>query len=196
MARVRQSYSSSVSTLSILRPGLLTDSFWPFCEIRPETNRDIGILNLDDRTAISWMATDANEHSPRFSPDGRLLAYVSDESGREEIYVQAFPGPSERIPVSIDGGREPLWSADGRELFFRYENRVMAVAVTADPAFTVGKPQQLFEGPYARGQGGGHWYDVAPDGQRFVMVRTDHPPLQLRVVVNWLEELERLVPTK
>ena len=82
-------------------------------------------------------------NTPPVLPDGRFLAYVSDESGREEIYVQAFPGPSERIPVSIDGGREPLWSADGRELFFRYENRVMAVAVTADPASPLGNPSSF-----------------------------------------------------
>ena len=89
-----------------------------------------------------------------------------------------------------------MWSADGGELFFRLENRLMAVADTMEPAFSVGKPQQLFEGPYARGQGGGHWYDVTPDGQRFLMVRTEQnlASLQLCVVVNWFEELKRLVP--
>jgi serine/threonine-protein kinase len=163
-----------------------------FYEVHPTTQRDIWLLPLDDRTPSSLLVTDANEHSAMFSPDGRFVAYVSDESGREEVYVRSYAGPPGRWLISSEGGREPVWSRDGRELFYRHGSRLMTVAVTLEPTLTAGQPQELFAGSYALYIGGGNSYDATPDGQRFVMVQggsasTSYP---LRIVVNWLEELE------
>jgi hypothetical protein len=155
-------------------------------------------MDVDGRTVSPWLATISDEHSPTISPDGRFIAYVSDETGQAEVYVQPFPGPGAKKLISNQGGREPKWSTDGNELFFRQENQMMVVAVSTEPAFTAGKPRQLFEGSYARLIAGGHSYDVTPDGQRFLMIQRedDRSPPQLCVVVNWFEELKRLVPTQ
>ena len=126
-----------------------------------------------------------------FSPDGRWVAYQSNESGTFEIYVQPFPGPGGKSPVSADGGLRPKWSRNGRELFFRAGDRMMAAPIEPGPAFASGTARVLFEGQYAP------WYDVTPDG-RFLMVRDEQPadPTHLRFVLNWTEELKRLAPIK
>ena len=128
-----------------------------------------------------------------FSPDGRWLAYVSNESGRFEVYVQAYPGPGGKWPISIEGGNEPLWSRDGRELFYREGNRMMAVAVRTVPTFTTEKPRLLFEGSYVLRPNVAN-YDVSLDGQRFLMIK-EEGQAPINVILNWFEELERLVPT-
>jgi len=156
-------------------------------------------MNLDDdRTTFPIIATEFDEHSPMFSPDGHWLAYVSGRSGREEVCVQAYPGSGPWHQVSTDGGREPVWSRDGRELFYRSGDRMMVVDVAAGPELSIGLPRVLFEGHYLMGFGGGNMYDVTPDGQRFLMVRQppDAAPTEIRVVLNWAEELKRLVPTE
>ncbi len=131
-----------------------------------------------------------------FSPDGHFLAYVSDESGRREVYVQPYPGPGGKLTISTDGGQEPVWSADGRELFYRNGNQMLAVAIRTEPTFSAGKPRLLFEGNYQLDAVGHPFYDVSPDGQRFLMVRPKGggAPTQLYVVLNWGEELKRLAP--
>ncbi len=158
---------------------------------------DIGIL--EGGKASSLLAGQYNEHSLMFSPDGRWLAYVSDESGEEEVYVRRYPGPAGSQLISVNGGREPVWSRDGRELFYRRGDLLMVVPVeSTDSILTTRPPQVLFKGPYSvffRGSGlvG---YDVAPDGQRFVMLQHPDPASsQINVVLNWFEELKRLVPT-
>jgi serine/threonine-protein kinase len=169
-----------------------------FYEINSNTARDIWALRLDEGgKPTPILATEFNEHSPMFSPDGGWLAYVSDESGREEVYVRPYLGPGAKHPVSSEGGREPAWSADGHELFYRNGDKMMVVTVATEPDFTAGTPRVLFEGPYAMGSGGGNNYDVTPDGQRFLMIRRDFgpAPTQINVVLNWAEELKRLVPT-
>jgi serine/threonine-protein kinase len=168
-----------------------------FYDINPNTVRDIWTMPLDgsaEPTPI--LVTEFNEHSPMFSPDGDWLAYVSDESGREEVYVRPYPGPGAKHPVSSEGGREPVWSADGQELFYRNGDKMMVVAVETEPDFNAGRPRVLFEGSYAMGSGGGYNYDVTPDGRRFLMVRRQlgPAPRQINVVLNWAEELKRLVP--
>jgi hypothetical protein len=126
---------------------------------------------------------------------------VSNESGREEIYVRRFPGPGGRVQISTEGGTEPLWSRDGRELFYRKGDRMMAVAISTEAELAPGKPTLLFEGAYEMGTAFGPVpgtnYDVAPDG-RFVMIRRGESagPAQINVVQNWFEELKRLVPTE
>jgi Tol biopolymer transport system component len=158
-----------------------------FYEINPDTARDIWTTTLDGQgEPTPVLVTEFNEHSPMFSPDGRWLAYVSDESGREEIYLRPFSGPGAKHPVSTEGGREPVWSADGSELFYRSGDKVMAVAVETEPDLTSGTPRVLFEGPYVIYLGGGTNYDVSPDGRRFLMIRRElgPAPRQINVVLN------------
>lgn len=165
----------------------------------PKTQRDISILSLRDRKADVFIRTPSTDVAPRFSPDGRWLAYVSDESGRPEVYVQPFPGSSGRWQISTEGGTEPVWNPNGRELFYRIGRQFMAVPVTLEPTFSPGKPIVLFEGDYIASEfpltSAG--YDVSRDGQRFLMVKEVEQPLsttQINVVLNWFEELKRLVP--
>jgi Tol biopolymer transport system component len=111
-----------------------------------------------------------NETAPALSPDGQWLAYQSDEAGRMEVYVRPYPGPGARVSVSVRGGTEPAWSRDGRELFYRSADSMMVAAVTLRPTFTVTGRRVLFTGTYLQG-GPFREYDVAPDGQRFLMVQ-------------------------
>ena len=145
-------------------------------------------------------ATAFNETAPVFSPDGKWLAYVTDESGQREVYATNFPEPGARFPISVGGGAEPLWSADGSEIYYRQGNKVVAVAVEAKPVFQAGRPQVLFEGPYVRSPanlGGNQYFDVGKDG-RFLMIKPSdaaNSRSNIVVVLNWSQELERLVPT-
>ena len=163
------------------------------------TGRDIWVLPMEgERKPSPFLQTPFNEAAPRFSPDGRWLAYVSDESGRREVYVQPFPGPGGKWQISTDGGVEPVWARNG-ELFYRNENgdKMMVVDFTTEPTFRAGNPRLLFEGFYQRREGGGNraYYDVTSDGQRFLMVQAVAGAGQIHVVLNWFEELKRLVPT-
>ena len=125
------------------------------------------------------------------SPDGRWLAYGSDLSGRNEVYVNAFPDPGGNRRVSVDGGTEPVWSRDGSELFYRNDRTLMVAAVETTPDFRVRSREVLFEGPYTQ------WvwhsnYDVDPNGERFVMIKpVEEQSIRLTVVLNWFEELRR-----
>ena len=157
--------------------------------------RDIWTLPREG-DASTFVATAFNERSPMFSPDGRWLAYVSDESGRDEIYVKPYPGPGGKWPISTEGGTEPQWSADGRELFYRLGDKMMVVGVQSEPAFSSGRPQLVFEGPYLTDLFATSNYDISPDGQRFLMIKEEEGQQdQINVVLNWTEELKRLVPT-
>ncbi len=155
------------------------------------TSHDISVLSLTgDRELRPFLRTPANETAARLSPDGGWLAYQSDESGRFEVYVLAYPGPGGRSQVSIDGGSAPVWSRDGRELFYRGGGNLMAVGVETRPKFRAGLPKPLFKLTNL-GE-----YDVAPDGQRFVMVRTrgeEAAPRSLAVVLVWFDDLKRRV---
>jgi eukaryotic-like serine/threonine-protein kinase len=121
------------------------------------------------------------------SPNGQWLAYTSNETGRSEVYVVPFDGGSTKATVSVDGGFSPLWAADGRELYFRHGNRVMAVTVRRGSEFTATVPKPLFEGPYYVNAIGERSFEVAPDG-RFVMLRAGSGG-ELRVILNWVEEV-------
>ena len=142
--------------------------------------------------------TEFNELGPRLSPDGRWVAYVSDQSGENRIFMQPFPEGGRVIPISSGPGTEPVWSRDGRELFYRNGNAMIVVSVEPGPELTVGTPTLLFEAPYLPDPLtlGSANYDVSLDGQEFLMV-TDaetSAPRQINVVLNWFTELERLVP--
>ncbi len=171
---------------------------------------DIMTLSMDGESEPEpFLVSPFNEMFPAFSPDGRWMAYSSDETGRQEVYVRPFPDGEPVHRVSTAGGVAPLWSSDGQKLFYRnYEGAtqyVMVVDVKTDPTFTRNQPRTLFEassgGPGALSSTyPNRSYDLAPDGQRFVMI-ADPPQLELQpvtsihVVQNWFEELKRRVPT-
>jgi Tol biopolymer transport system component len=170
-----------------------------FHEATPGTGRDIWVLRLSDHKAEPFLRTPFTEGAPSFSPDGRWLAYVSDESGRPEIYAQPYPSTGGKWRISAEGGLEPAWNRNGRELFYRNGNKMMAVEVVTQPTFSPGKPKMLFEGQYIASQfpSTGIAYDVSSDGQRFLMVKETEPPReanQINVVLNWFEDLKRRVP--
>src|SRR5262249_28098351 len=123
-------------------------------------------------------------------PDGKWIAYTSNESGRDEVYVASYPGPGGRVQISTDGGVNPVWSPTGRELFYRKGEKMLAVLIETKPALVVGRPSVLFEGKFEPG------YDVAPDGQRFVMVRESEAQAapQIQVLLGWFDELKRRAP--
>ena len=168
-----------------------------FIEVNPITGFDIWMLRMSDRKAQPFLRTPFTESVPRFSPDGRLLAYISDESGRYEIYVQSYPGPGGKWQISTEGGTEPAWNRNGRELFFRSGDKMMAVDIATQSGFAAGKPRILFEGPYLPTPSTIPNYDVSPDGQRFLMLKPIEQaagPTQINVVLNWFEELKQKVP--
>jgi len=162
-----------------------------FREEDPANGPDLWVLPLEgDRKPRPFLQTRFAELFARISPDGRWLAYASDESGRFEVYVQPFPGPGGKSQASTDGGTEPAWA--GRELFYRNGDKMMAVEVTPGPSFVAAKPRMLFQGPFVRSVAGFRRYDVAPDGKRFVMIQrpeVESGPPQINVVLNWVEEL-------
>jgi serine/threonine protein kinase/Tol biopolymer transport system component len=158
-----------------------------------DTGVDLWILPLEgDRQPYPWLKTKFNEMMPAFSRDGKWIAYISDESGQFEIYVQSFPGPGGKRQISTAGGEEVRWSPDGRTLFYRDGLKWMSVAVQTQPEFRAEAPKVMFEGPFLNVPGVS--YDVAPDGQHFIMIEENQkqaPTTQLNVVLNWLEELKR-----
>ena len=169
-----------------------------FMELSPTNGYDISVLRLTDRKVQPFLQTPINESVPIFSPDGHWLAYISDESGRFEVYVQPFPGPGGKYQISTDGGTEPVWNANGKELFYRSGEKMMAVDITTQPGFSVGKPKMLFQGPYVPTPFTFPNYDVSPDGQRFLMLKSSEQAAsltQIVVVQNWFEELKQKVPT-
>jgi len=156
---------------------------------------------LDTRSGhvMPFLSSEFDEAYPEFPPDGRWIAYTSDESKRSEVYVRAFPGPGMKQQVSSEGGSEPLWARNGKQLFYRWEDQVWVVDVRTDGVFVAGKPRLLFEKP---GYGSGYpirAYDLSLDSQRFLMVKEEQrkptPVTEIILVQNWFEELKRLVPT-
>ncbi len=177
------------------------DGRWlAFSDQDPKTNYDIWVLpglegTPGERKPRPFLRTSFNEWAGVFSPDSRWMAYTSNETGRDEVFVQPFPGPGGKWTISTDGGSEPVWARNGRELFYRNGDRMMAVSVEIKPGFSPGRPRQLFEGRYMREQFHQN-YDVSPDGQRFLMVRPgqDAASSQINIVLNWSEELKRRAP--
>ena len=139
----------------------------------------------------------AGEMMPTFSPDGRWIGYVSKRSGRDEVYVRSSTGEGSIWPISNAGGVEPVWSADGREIYYRADDKMMVVDVVLSPAIAFGKPHVLFEGSYLFGPTESQGYDVSRDGRRFLMLKPTRPfeATPLNVIVNWFDDLRRRVPT-
>jgi Tol biopolymer transport system component len=195
----------------ITRPLTLVPTSWSplnilaFTETHDAINQ-IWTLSLNDRKPKPFLQLATPVAHPVFSPDGRWIAYSSAESGTQEVYLQAFPGPGEKIPISTNGGNSPAWSADGRELFYQSRigdqlMRMIAIEIDTRKEVILGKPRSLFDGPYVanspmRG------YDVTPDGEHFVLIQTstefvkEQPITHIHVVLNWTEELKRRVPAQ
>jgi len=158
---------------------------------------DLHILAADGSGQLEDVATSRfEENSPMFSPDGNWIVYASNDSGRFQIYVRARTG-GPRIPVSKQGGTEPMWSKRGDEIFYRQGARMMSVKVERGSNLTLEEPTVLFEGDFLEGQLGVPNYDVTSDGRQFVMVVQDESAgvPRINVVFHWDEELKRLVPT-
>ena len=154
--------------------------------------------------SATWVMRLTGDRTPRvfvvggadgqFSPDGKWMAYQSAESGDLEVYVVPFPGPGPRIPVSAGGGDSPIWSPDGRELFYTRGNRMMAVTVTPGATLSVSAPRVLFEGRYRANPNAVTAFDVSPDGRRFIRIQQaqpERPITRIEVVLNWASQLNR-----
>lgn len=174
-----------------------------YWENSPETKDDIYVLTLGENPAQGspagkvepFIQTSFDEWDPQFSPDGRWVAYTSDERRRPEIYVVPYPGPGGKWQVSTAGGFGPVWSRDGRRLFYSaFNDRLMEVGVSLGETFSPGTPRVVLEGVYLFTRGGRD-YDVAPGGKRFLVSQLandlDAPSElgRLRVVLNWFDEL-------
>jgi hypothetical protein len=135
------------------------------------------------------LVTSFDESGAVFSPDGRFLAYVSDESGHLEIYVRPYPKGTEKWAISTNGGAEPVWSLDGRELFYRENDTMMAVPVTLQPIFKAGVPRRLFDGRFDWSNTHQHY---SAGGGRFLKVQRDQDvgAERLHVILNFVEELK------
>lgn len=155
----------------------------------------IRALSLEGNRSLKTLINLASQ--PKISPDGRWMAYASTQTGKSEIFVRPFPEIEKGTwQVSTNGGSAPLWSPNGRELFYRNGDFVMTAAVQTEGTFGTGKTEILFEGKHV----GSSW-DISPDGKRFLMVKeagsnTTEAGVQLNVIVNWTEELKQRVPVK
>ena len=156
------------------------------------------MLSLEGSTE-PLLATEFNERNAEISPDGRWLAYQSDASGRHEIYVRPFPNVEEgQWLISSGGGTRPLWAPHGRELFYLAPGtRLMAVGVQTEPSFAPGNAEEVFAGGDYAPPAVGRTYDISPDDERFLMIKESAggDSTEFVVIINWFEELKRLVPT-
>ena len=172
--------------------------------LKPETGLDIAVLAMDGEPASETLIeTEFTDAFPEISRDGRWMAYHSNESGQNEIYVRPFPDiDTGKWQVSRGGGRRPVWAPDGRELFYRRDSdlAMMMVPIETEPTFGPGNPGLLFEATDFPIQGGPRRFDIAPDGQRFLMtkeggtVAENAAAPKITVVLNWNQELLDRVP--
>ncbi len=176
-----------------------------YTEVHPQSGLDIWTVRLDDRAPRQpelFLRTPFDEDLPLFSPDGRWVAYRSNESGRMEVYVAQFPGAAVKRQISIDGGDQPLWAPNGKQLFYANGNRIMSVELNTESGLHPAKSRLLFEKTFSASSADsgiwGHTWAVFPDGKRFLFVENPAQPeiRELRVVLNWFEELKARVPTK
>jgi Tol biopolymer transport system component len=165
-----------------------------FIEESPTDSGDIWVLPLQgERKPQPFLRAPLTQYGALISPDGRWLAYLSNESGRFEVYVTSFPSGQGKWQISTEGGTQVMWAPNGRELFWRNGDKVMVTGVEANATFVATKPRMLFSATYMR-----HWeglpdWDITPDGQRFIMIKvgeTESAPTHMNVVLNWFEELK------
>ena len=160
------------------------------------TSFDIGMLAMEgDRPRTPLLQEDFTEVQPVISPDGRWMAYQSNESGRGEIYVRPYPGvESGKWPISTSGGNGPKWSRDGQALFYRSGRAINRVSVETGETFSAGVPETVYEGTFFAAQG--IQWDIDTDGQRFLVIKNVESTgdEELHIVLNWFEELKEKVP--
>jgi len=182
-------------------PGSLSPDgkFLVYAEVNA-AGQHIWMLRLTEgRRAESLIRDRFNEDTPVISPDGKWLAYTSNESGRREVYVQPFPGGGAREQISTDGGDEALWRPDGREIYYRNGDEVMAASIEAGDRFSTQKPRRLFTWASVPRPGIGHpFWGISPDGKRFIMLKPpeQRKPREIQIVLNWFEELRHEPPAK
>jgi len=170
-----------------------------YSQLNPKTNVDLYLLSLSgEKKSTSWLQTNFIEAQARFSPNGRWIAYISNETGQFEVYVESFPATGTKLPMSIGGGSQPQWRADGRELYYyNPERKLMAVEVNGDgPTFKVGQARPLFEIRVAaidQSFPGNGYYTVTRDGKRFLVSSLPDTPdrQQINVVVNWTADFKK-----
>jgi serine/threonine-protein kinase len=162
----------------------------------PDRSGDVYLVSLKNEfKPRPIVSTPAYEGGVRLSPDGRWMAYASDESGRFDVYVRPTSGHDRRETASADGGTNATWNRTGNELIYRQGNRLMAVRVTTTPTLAISKPATLFEQRFVIGTSMTIAnYDMSPDGQRFVVIKNQSNSSRLEVALNWTEELRRLAP--
>jgi Tol biopolymer transport system component len=162
---------------------------------RPRFDNDISVIPFEKQSdkphLRPFTQRNNNQRLGQWSPDGRWVAYGSDETGRWEVYVEPYPGPGPKVMISTGGGYGSVWSRDGKELFYRGGRgipKMMAATIETEPEFRVIEYKELFEKNYRR-------YDVGPDGRFLMIQEPEEPtPLGINVVTNWFEELNRLIP--
>jgi serine/threonine-protein kinase len=156
-----------------------------------ETGLDIWMLDWESQEEpVTFRQTEFNERDPAFSPDGVWLAFVSDETGNDEVYVAAVAKPDELTRISHEGGHNPHWSPDGGRIFYRVGDELVSVSFQAAPELSIGEPEVSLSVPSDVA------FDLSPDARYVLMAESEEKPQQVHVILNWFEELERLVPTK
>jgi serine/threonine-protein kinase len=166
---------------------------------RSTSNGNIVQSKLEEGATLTELVnTEFAESAAALAPDGRWLAYQSNESDRSEIFVRDLSGVGGRWRISTGGGEEPRWSPDGRELYYRNGNLFMSVAISTKGSFQASAPTNLFGGIFDLRTNTGITYDVDPKGSRFLMIRPaeESTAPSVMIVLNWFEELRRLAPTK
>jgi Tol biopolymer transport system component len=169
-ARAPESYSAVNQTLSFITLNTAGGN----------ADYDVWTYSFRDKTSAPLIQVKSSaQHSSRFSPDGKWIAYVSDETGRLELYVQPFPTTGGRFQITKNGGGHPLWSPDGKKLYFDNSGRMFSVGVQTQPGFTAGDPAPLPVRGFIQGQGNvRRQYDITPDGTQFIMMFA--PPQEIR----------------
>ena len=152
-----------------------------------------GSFNLEtygldsSHTENDFVASPSTEANARFSPDGKWIAYNSDESGRPEAYVRSYPDNAGRVQISVNGGAKPAWSPDGSRIYFWEGRKMMMATVAREPTLRIMSRQPLFEGDYLPE------YDVSRDGNRLLVIESRPSGVELVVIPNWIQELKEKV---
>jgi Tol biopolymer transport system component len=160
---------------------------------------NVGVLDMEQPDSLHHVTqvVEATARNPRFSPDGRWLAYQSNETGTMQVYVIEWATLGQKKAISTEGGTEPAWHPRGGELFYRNGPSMMVVDIVTSPTMTVGAPRQLFREPYLEDLYGDRSFDVMPDGQQFLMFEANPAAApELRVIRNWAVELDSLTRGK
>ncbi len=164
-------------------------TLFAYYEVNPTTRRDIWVYTTRDCTATPFLNTPDDESTPVISPDGKWIAYTSNKTGQYEIYISPYPGPGPGERISTQGGDQAVWAPDGRELFYREGNKMMVISVETQPSLKLGVPDLLFEKPYLFDSRNTQ-YDIHPDGNRFLMIKSEESTgNKINIVMNWFEVL-------